>query len=179
MQPSSAAAEPGGSGTRGSPDARRHPAWARGALRAVTTVHTATLFTQAVLAGRFLSGDYDMLTAHAVNANVIVAVGLVQVMVAVLYWRPGRGPGWPAAVSAVLLVGEAGQAVLGYQRTLGVHVPLGVMLIAAGLLLLVQVWRPLPRGPVPATSGDAGSASGRVPPPGTSPETSRPAQEVS
>ncbi|MGW4824764.1 hypothetical protein ACWEP4_39085 [Streptomyces sp. NPDC004227] len=145
----------------------------------MTTVHAATLFTQAVLAGRFLSGDYDMLTAHAVNASVIVAVGLVQVVVAVLYWRPGRGPGWPAAVSAVLLVAEAGQAVLGYQRTLGVHVPLGVALIAAGLLLLVQVWRPLPPGPVTATSGDAGSGPGRVPPPGSSPEASRSAREVS
>ncbi|MFE7234919.1 hypothetical protein ACFVAF_30660 [Streptomyces sp. NPDC057596] len=187
MQPSSAPAEPGGSGTRKSPDSRRHPAQARGALRAVTTVHAAALFTQAVLAGRFLSGDYDMLTAHAVNANVIVAVGLVQVVVALLYWRPGRGPGRPAAVSAVLLVAEAGQAVLGYQRTLGVHVPLGVTLIAAGLLLLVQVWRPLPPGPVPASNGDARSESGRVPPPGTSPEAPppgtspeapRPAQEV-
>ncbi|MEU6012169.1 hypothetical protein [Streptomyces sp. NPDC047453] len=179
MQPSLAADEPGGSGTHESPDPRRHPAWARGALRAVTTVHVATLFTQAVLAGRFLSGDYDMLTAHAVNANVIVAVGLVQVVVAVLYWRPGRGPGWPAAVSAVLLVAEAGQAVLGYQRTLGVHVPLGVTLIAAGLLLLVQVWRPLPPGHVTAAPGDAGSASGRVPPPGSSPEASRSVREVS
>jgi hypothetical protein len=179
MQPSSTSPGPGGSGTGESPDSRRHPARARGALRAVTTVHAATLFTQAVLAGRFLSGDYDMLTAHAVNANVIVAVGLVQVVVAVLYWRPGRGPGWPAAVSAVLLVAEAGQAVLGYQRSLGVHVPLGVTLITAGLLLLVQVWRPLPPGPVPAVPGDAGSVSGRVPPPGTSPESSRPAQEAS
>ncbi|MFJ9682220.1 hypothetical protein ACIRP2_29840 [Streptomyces sp. NPDC101194] len=179
MQPSLASAEPGGTGTRESSDPRRRPARARGALRAVTTVHTATLFTQAVLAGRFLSGDYDMLTAHAVDADVIVAVGLVQVVVAVLYWRPGHGPGWPAAVSAVMLGAEAGQAVLGYQRTLGVHVPLGVTLIAAGLLLLIQVWRHLPPGPVPAAPGDAESMSGRVPRPGTSPEASRPAKEVS
>ncbi|WP_086729267.1 hypothetical protein [Streptomyces carpinensis] len=179
MQPSSAAAEPGGSDIRESPDPRPPSARARGALRAVTTVHAAALFTQAILAGRFLSGDYDMLTAHAVNANVIVTVGLVQVVVAVVYWRRGRGPGRPAAVSAVLLVAEAGQAVLGYQRSLGVHVPLGVTLIAAGLLLLVQVWRPLPPNPVPAAPGDAGSVPGKVPPPGTSPEASRPAQDVS
>ncbi|MFE7712546.1 hypothetical protein ACFU6I_43995 [Streptomyces sp. NPDC057486] len=179
MQPSLASAEPGGSGIRESPDPRRHPGRSRGALRAVTTVHAATLFTQAVLAGRFLSGDYDMLTAHAVNANVVVAVGLVQVVVAVLYWRPGRGPGWPAAVSVVLLVAEAAQAVLGYRRTLGVHVPLGVTLIASGLLLLIQVWRPLPPGPVPTTPGDAGSVPGRGPRPGTSPEASQPGQEAS
>ena len=48
-------------------------------------------------------------------------------------WRPGGLPGWVVAVGAAMVVGAVVQIAAGYQRNLGVHVPLGVTLAAAGL----------------------------------------------
>ena len=58
--------------------------------------------------------------------------GIVRVMrvvlwlLAVLLWRPGYGPGWPAVASVGLLVAIQVQSVLGMNGPLAVHVPLGV-----------------------------------------------------
>lgn len=109
-------------------------------LRTVMTLHAVDVFLQAVFAGRFLSGDYGMLGAHGTNAFVVVIIGLVQVILAVLYWRPGRGPGWPALATAGLLVAESIQMELGFTRIIGVHVPLGVAIVSAAILMLVWAW---------------------------------------
>ncbi|QIS15675.1 hypothetical protein [Nocardia arthritidis] len=111
------------------------------ALRWVITLHALGAFGQAVLAGRFLSGDYDMVAAHATNATVVGGIGYLQVVVALLVWRPGRGPVWPLAVSVGLVLAETAQILLGYFRGIGVHVPLGVAIIAALMVLLTWAWR--------------------------------------
>ena len=85
-----------------------------------------------------------------------------MLVTAILHWRPGRGPVWPALISLLYFVVLALQTFLGYQRLLAYHVPLGTALIAAAILLLVWVWRPVPRhhdigehlpAPVPAEAG--------------------------
>jgi hypothetical protein len=115
---------------------------ARWAFRVVITLHAAAAFTQAILAGRFLSGDYDMLEVHYINSQVVGALAIAQVVTGVLYWRPGGGPGWPALASGALLALEPFQIAAGIKRVIGVHVPLAVFIIAASVLFAVWAWTP-------------------------------------
>jgi hypothetical protein len=131
-------------------------------MRIVVTVHALAVFAQPVLAGQFLDGNVEMVKVHAGVAGLVELVGLVQIPIAVLLWRPGRGPLWPAGLSVVLFVVEGVQVGLGYSRMLAVHVPLGVTIVGIMLLLLVWVWRPrlgAPRQAVqPTTTGSRQSA---------------------
>ena len=115
---------------------------ARWAFRLVITLHAAAAFTQAILAGRFLSGDYDMLRAHFINSQVVGSLAIAQVVVGVLYWRPGGGSGRPALASAGLLALEPLQIAAGIKRVIGVHIPLGVLIIFGCMLFAVWAWRP-------------------------------------
>jgi hypothetical protein len=128
----------------------------RWVLRGVVTVHLGAVAGQVLLAGRFLAGDYDLLGVHATNGIVVTVLGWVQVLVAVLYWHPGGGPAWPLVACVGLALAEPLQVVLGFSRGIGVHVPLGVAIVVAAVLLAIGVWRPAfgTRWPIPA--GEAG-----------------------
>jgi hypothetical protein len=102
--------------------------------------------TQAVLAGGFLSGHYGLLNLHALGADATGTMAIVQTIAAVLMWRPGGGPGWPALASGTLFAVEGVQIGLGYGRVLAVHVPLGTAIIACVALMLVWAWRTTPAG---------------------------------
>jgi hypothetical protein len=131
-------------------------------MRIVVTVHALAVFAQPVLAGQFLDGNVEMVKVHAGVAGLIELVGLVQIPIAVLLWRPGRGPLWPTGLSVLLFFVEGVQVGLGYNRMLAAHVPLGVTIVAIMLLLLIWVWRPrlgAPRQAVqPTTTGSQQSA---------------------
>jgi hypothetical protein len=63
-------------------------------------------------------------------------LALVQAVLAVLVWRPGRGPSWPAIASVGLLVAILLQIAMGQASQLAVHVPLGVAIFGlVGALL--------------------------------------------
>jgi hypothetical protein len=111
------------------------------ALRAVSSVHAALVLIQAAFAGRFLAGDAAGLRLHERNAELILVVALVQLVVALLAWRPGRGPGWPAGASLALLVAEVTQMGFGYEGRLAVHVPLGVVIFGLAVTLALASWR--------------------------------------
>ncbi|MCU1681708.1 MAG: hypothetical protein JWQ81_2447 [Amycolatopsis sp.] len=115
--------------------------WPRWLFRAAVTAEAVLAFAQAVLAGGFLAGHYDFLAMHKENATRTGITAVVLGLCAVLLWRPGRGPWWPIPVSIGLFGVEAGQIVLGYSRILAVHIPLGVLIIAGILFLLVWAWR--------------------------------------
>lgn len=119
------------------------------ALRALATVHTVAIFAQPVFAGRYLTGDYDMLRAHAIGADVVSYLGLAQFVAALALWRRG-GLLWPAALSLALALGETAQYFAGLAGALALHVPLGVALVAGATVMLVALWRPQPLG----SSGD-------------------------
>jgi len=110
-------------------------------LRIVITLHAAAAFAQAVFAGRFLSGDYDMLRVHFVNSQVVGSLAIGQVIAGVLLWRRG-GLRWPALVSIGLLAVEPIQIAAGITRVIGVHIPLAVLVITASVLFAVWAWGP-------------------------------------
>jgi hypothetical protein len=125
-------------------DSARVPRWPYVLFRGTTASLGILSVAQAALAGSFLNGHYDVLMAHLVTAMVMVAIAVVQAVTAVFLRRAG-GP------RSVLLVGllfpflVAGQGGLGMGRVLGLHVPLGVLLVVGLLRLAAWAWRtPLP-----------------------------------
>lgn len=116
--------------------------WPMTVFRIVITGEAVLALAQAALAGSFLSGNYGALHLHDLNGMIIEGVGLLQIIAGVLLWRPGGGRAWPAWTSALLVVAEDSQIGLGHDRTLAVHVPLGVTIIACIALMLVWAWRP-------------------------------------
>lgn len=134
--------------------------WALMLFRTVVTGEAVLALGQAVLAGSFLSGHYAALDMHAVNATATGVTAVAQIVAALLLWRPGGGPGWPALASIALFGAEAGQIAMGYGRVLAVHVPLGVAIIAFTVLMLVRAWRPAAAWTPSSRTEDAGATEG-------------------
>jgi cytochrome bd-type quinol oxidase subunit 2 len=100
------------------------------ALQVVLRLLAALVFAQAVFAGLFLDGDDAWRDWHATNGMLLIPLlALVEVVLAVLVWRSGRGPGWLALASVGLLLAIGAQVALGYTDQVAVHVPLGVAIL--------------------------------------------------
>jgi len=104
-------------------------------------LHAALILAQAGFAGQFLAGEPAWVRVHELNAGIIHLVAFVQLVVAILVWRPGRGPGWPALASLALLLAEELQLGFGYARMLALHVPLGVAIFGLTVAMLVATRR--------------------------------------
>ena len=70
-------------------------------------VTTVLLWTQPLLIGLFLGGEFDKLAAHAAVGGILVLVVLHPVPASVPAWRPGGLPGWVVAVCAAMVAGAA------------------------------------------------------------------------
>ncbi|WP_329085627.1 hypothetical protein [Streptosporangium sp. NBC_01469] len=102
---------------------------------------------QGLTAGQVLGGATDALSLHGMGSLPVHVLGLVQLVTAVLLWRPGRGPVWPALASLVLFVGGFAQSMTGGGGITVVHVPLALGLIALTVGMLVWVITPRPESP--------------------------------
>lgn len=109
-------------------------------FRVAVTFETLLVLVQAVLAGGFLGGHYDMLRMHELNGLAAFGGAVLLLVAALLRWKPGGGPGRPAVASAVVLTAVTLQILLGYTRTLAAHVPLGVLVTVGMFLLLRDAW---------------------------------------
>jgi hypothetical protein len=116
-------------------------------LRFALAVHALAAVAQPILAGRYLSGDFDALGLHGANGALVLLAVMVSFAAAVLYWLLGRGSARPAVVLAALFVAEIAQVAVGAQRVLTVHIPLGVVIVAAAVELAVWSFRPAARQP--------------------------------
>ncbi|GAA3244451.1 hypothetical protein GCM10017691_50520 [Pseudonocardia petroleophila] len=111
-------------------------------LRLLVTGHLVAVLAQPVLAGRFLTGDVDAIAVHGAVGSSLAAAGLVLVVAASVYVLAGRGRVWVAPAAVVLLLAEGVQIGAGYTRNLALHVPLGVTVVVASVLLAIWVWTP-------------------------------------
>jgi hypothetical protein len=111
------------------------------ALRLVVTLGAIAVLGQGLLAGQILVGDSGALLAHGDGALIVVAIGLVQLIVAVVAWRRRRAPGSVALVSGLVLLAVVGQTVAGAMSLLAVHVPLAVAIFGGYAALSSTVWR--------------------------------------
>jgi hypothetical protein len=109
------------------------------ALQVVLRLLAALVFAQSVFAGLFLDGDDAWRDWHATNGVLLIPLlALVEVVLAVLVWRSGRGPGWLALASVGLLLAIGAQVALGYTDQVAVHVPLGVAILGLTGTLLAR-----------------------------------------
>jgi hypothetical protein len=83
-------------------------------------------------------GNAAALRLHERNGTeVLTVVALVQLVLAVLVWRPGRARFWPVPVALLILAAEILQIGYGFAGRLAVHVPLGVAIFGLSLVLLL------------------------------------------
>jgi len=124
------------------PPARTGPLITLWSLRIAVTAHLVAVLAQPVLAGRYLTGDVDAITAHGAVGTALAALDLLVIVAAALYVVVGRGRLWvlPAAVALFLAVGV--QIGMGFAQQLAVHVPLGVGIVTASVLLAAWAWTP-------------------------------------
>jgi hypothetical protein len=108
------------------------------AFRWVTATQLATLLTQALLAGLALSGSATALSAHMGVAAAALVISFAQAALAFL-WRRAGAPGWPLAISLLLLVAEIPQMASGRWQLFVLHLPLGVALFGSTLALAIYV----------------------------------------
>jgi hypothetical protein len=111
--------------------------------RGSTAVLAVLVALQPVLAGGFLSGHYDLLRMHMLTGVSMIAVALVQAVLVVLLHRSG-GPRAVLIAGLLLPVLLAAEGVLGSNRVLALHVPLGVGFVFGLFRLAALVWRPVP-----------------------------------
>jgi hypothetical protein len=110
-------------------------------LRVVAVLHTLAMLVQPVLAGRYLSGDVHAIDLHRINAMVVTAFDLIQLICAVVFTWAGRGRSWPIYASLATAIAVEVQVGVGFERILAVHIPLGVSIIATQLLVTVWLFR--------------------------------------
>ncbi|MGW0808211.1 hypothetical protein [Nonomuraea sp. NPDC002799] len=109
-------------------------------FRAVISTHMAAIVGQPVFAGVYLSGDYDSLRWHAVGADIVTTLGYLQVIVAIMIWvrlRQAR----PFLATLALVAAETVQYFAGLNGELWLHIPLGVMTVAALVVQFIAAWR--------------------------------------
>lgn len=118
-------------------------------LRLVLTAHLAAVLYLPVLAGLFLTGDVDAIVVHGTIGSALAAVALVVIAATLTYVLAGRGRLWVLPVAVLLFLTEGVQIGFGFARALEFHVPLGVGITVASVLLVIWVWSPSagrPRG---------------------------------
>ncbi|WP_245764757.1 hypothetical protein [Nonomuraea jiangxiensis] len=114
--------------------------WIVWPLRVLSTLHLAGVLGQAALAGLFVTGDVDLLAWHRNNGAVTHMLLYLQLLAAILLWRPGRGPLWPALAGLGLVVAETTQITLGQARILQLHFPLGMAIFGLSALFTAWTW---------------------------------------
>jgi hypothetical protein len=123
----------------------RRPRATLWALRITLLLHAALAIAQPIFAGYFLSGDVDAITTHAAIGGTIWMVAMIQIVVAILYWRPGGGRFWPTWFTVLLFFAEFVQAIFGYQQNFSVHIPLGTAIVVSIVWMAVWSFRPTAR----------------------------------
>lgn len=112
-------------------------------LVVVLGVHATLAVGQPIFAGALLSGNADAISFHQTGGEMMHLTCFTQLPVAVLFWRPGRGPIWPALQTVLLVVAEGAQIGLGEAHQLLIHVPLGVLIVGSVVAMFVWsiIWR--------------------------------------
>ena len=118
-------------------------------LRFLLTGHLVAVLAQPILAGRYLTGDVDAMAVHGLVGSLLALVAMTLIASALAYVVGGRGQLWVLPVAVLLFLAEGFQIGMGYSRQLQMHVPLGVAVVVAAVLLAAWVWTPSaarPRG---------------------------------
>ena len=119
-------------------------------LRVALALQVAALLAQPIFAGLTLIGDAFAVSAHMVVGGASLILAAVQAGVAVQLARSGSAPGWLAAANVVFLIADGLQMGAGRLGFLVIHLPLGVALFGAAVLMsayAASVLEPTPAQP--------------------------------
>ncbi|MEU6699585.1 hypothetical protein [Pseudonocardia sp. NPDC046786] len=114
-------------------------------FRVWAVLHAVLVLAQVGLAGALLDAALGALAWHGGIGGSLILVAMVQTVLAVPAAWPGRMPGWPVAVSAVLVVADTAQVAVGHLGLLAVHVPLGVAIVVTQVVLAARALLPADR----------------------------------
>jgi hypothetical protein len=118
-------------------------------LRVVAVLHSLAFLAQPVFAGGYLMGDVDALALHHANAFVVTVLDVIQLVCAIVFFWKGRGRAWPVWASVAIALAVEVQVGMGFDRTLVVHLPLGVSLAVGQILTTVWLFRAAAATPRP------------------------------
>lgn len=127
--------------------AARRPRLTSWALRAVLSAHLLAVLAQPVLAGLYLTGDVDAIGWHATVGSTLAALALAVVVAAAGHVLVRRRSWWLLGAAVLLFLADGLQIGMGYERELEIHIPLGVAIVVASVLLAGWSWSPRPAGP--------------------------------
>ena len=111
-------------------------------LKAALVTHLVVVLAQPVSAGLYLVGDVDAIGWHATIGSTLAAVALLVVAAALGYVLAGRGPIRVLPAAVLLFLADGFQIGQGYERALAIHIPLGVGIVVASVLLAAWAWSP-------------------------------------
>jgi hypothetical protein len=120
----------------------RRPRVALWPLRAALAAHLLAVLAQPVLAGLFLTGDVDAIDWHAANGVALAVIALLVVAAALGHALAGRGGWWVLGAAVLLFLADGFQIEAGFERTLEIHIPLGVTIVVSSVLLAAWSWTP-------------------------------------
>lgn len=120
----------------------RRPRISLWTLRFLLTGHLLAVLAQPVYAGRYLTGDVDAMQVHGLVGSLLALVAMALVAGALAYVVAARGRLWLLPATVLLFLAEGFQIGMGYSRELHLHVPLGVAIVVAAVLLAAWVWSP-------------------------------------
>ncbi|WP_405796714.1 hypothetical protein [Streptomyces sp. NBC_01506] len=132
------------------PQTRRHARLTR-LLRITSLLQAAAILAQSVTAGLLLASVPVGRTSHSMLGGAVALTVVLNLFVAVLLWRPGGGSPRLAVKSAPLVVFTVVQMALGFARVRELHVPLGVLMFGASIMLVMETRAEVPR---PARGGE-------------------------
>ena len=118
------------------PQPRRAFGYWLGTLRVLTVLHAVILIGQPLSIGQYLGGLYTWLGIHSAGATAVVLISLLLAATSIGYAVTGGRIVLPI-VCWLLLFAEVVQTGMGYASILAVHIPLGVLVVTAGVLLAI------------------------------------------
>lgn len=120
-------------------DVRTGPRLTLWTMRSVALLQAVAVVAQPVLAGMYLGGEFDALGLHATNATVLILMAMVQIVAAAAVCWPGGGRIWPLVFTTGMFFAVGFQTGMGYARELGIHIPLGVAIVASQIAFTLWV----------------------------------------
>jgi hypothetical protein len=110
-------------------------------MRIAVTLHLTGVLVQATLAGLFLDGSDSAVNAHQINGIWIARFCLLQLLIAILFWRMGGASLRPVVFTVTLFAAEVLQLMAGFRRILPLHIPLAMLIFGGLVSMTVRLWR--------------------------------------
>jgi hypothetical protein len=105
-------------------------------LRVLAVLQAVVAIGQPLSIGQYLAGLYTWLGLHSAGAVALILVSFLLAVTSIGYAISG-GRVWVPIVCWLLMFAVEVQAGMGYARVLAVHIPLGVFVVTASVLLAI------------------------------------------